>query len=171
MANLYDKLTDSRGLLEKIGGMIPGFGGYLERERRREADKMLRDTIVNRYGEQLNRVSSLQTQLISSGGIEYIDDLQIAATKLQTFVDQVKTAAYGYSGFLDAVKVNEAELAKLYAFDVALLENVAKVTAAVDNIETSIGGDGLPAAIRNLTTITTEAITTFERRKEVLTSG
>jgi len=171
MANTYDKLTDSRGLLEKIGGMIPGFGGYLERERRREADKMLRDTITNRYGEQLNRVSSLQTQLISSGGIEYLDDLQIAATKLQTFVDLVKTAAYGYSGFMDAVKVNEPELAKLYAFDVALLENVAKVTAAVDNIETSIGGDGLPAAIRNLIAITTECITTFERRKEVLTAG
>lgn len=170
MANTYDKLTDSRGLLEKIGGMIPGFGGYLERERRREADKMLRDAITNRYGEQLNRVSSLQTQLISSGGIEYVDDLQSGATKLQTFVDLVKTAAYGYSGFMDAVKINEAELAKLYAFDVALLENVAKVTAAVDNIETSIGGDGLPAAIRNLTAITTDSITTFERRKEVLTS-
>jgi len=171
MANTYDKLTDSRGLLEKIGGMIPGFGGYLERERRREADKMLRDTITNRYGEQLNRVSGLQTQLISSGGIEQVDDLQAAATKLQTFMDLVKTSAYGYSGFLDAVKVNEPELAKLYAFDVALLENVAKVTTAVDNIETSIGGDGLPAAIRNLTAITTDSITTFERRKEVLTSG
>lgn len=171
MAHLFDKLTDARGLLEKLGGMIPGFGGYLERERRREADKMLRETIVNRYGQQLDRVSDLQTQLVASvTGIEYVDDLQNAATRLQRFIDMVKTAAYGYSGFFDAVKVNEAELAKMYAFDVALLEKAASVSAAVDTLETSIGGDGVPAAIRNLVSIVAECNTTFEQRKEVLTA-
>jgi len=170
MADLFQKLSDSKGLLGKIASYIPGFGGYMERETRRDADKMLRTTIANRYGEQLDRVSALQVQLISSGGIEYIDDLQTAATKLQTFIDQVKTAAYGYSGLLDAVQINEAELAKLYTFDVALLENAAKVTAAVDNVETSMGGDGLPAAIRNLITLTAECNTTFDRRKEAITA-
>ncbi len=171
MADLFDKLQDSRSLLEKIAGFIPGFGGYLERERRREADKMLRDMIVNRYGEQLSRVSNIQTQLVSSvTGIEHVDDLQDAATRLQRFIDMVKTAAYGYSGFFDAVKVNEAELAKLYAFDAALLENATKISAAVDNVETSVGGEGLPAAIRHLVALVAECNTTFERRKEVLTS-
>jgi hypothetical protein len=170
MADIYQKFTDSKGLFGKIAGFIPGFGGYLERETRRDADKMLRDNIANRYSEQLNRVSAIQTQLISSGGIEYIDDLQIAATKLQTFIDQVKTAAYGYGGLFDAVQINETELAKIYAFDVAMLENVAKVTAAVDTIEASVGGDGLPAAIRNLITIATDCNTTYERRKEVVLS-
>ena len=170
MADLFQNITDSKSMLEKLAGKIPGFGGYLERETRRDADKMLRDTVANRYGEQLNRVSALQTQLLIGTGIEFVDDLQTAATKLQTFIDLVKTAAYGYSGLFDAVKINEAELAKLYAFDVALLENVAKVTAAVDNIEASVGGEGMPAAIRNLIAVVTECNTTFERRKEVLTS-
>jgi hypothetical protein len=171
MADLFNKLQDSRSLLEKIGGMIPGFGGYLERERRREADKMLRDTIVNRYSEQLSRVSNLQTQLVASvTGIEYVDDLQDAATRMQRFIDMAKTAAYGYSGFFDAVKVDEAGLAKMYAFDAALLENAAKVSGAVDNIEASMGGEGMPAAIRNLVSLIAECNTTFERRKEVLTS-
>jgi hypothetical protein len=170
MADLYQKITDAKGWLEKIAGMIPGFGGYLEKETRRDADKLLRDTVVNRYGEQLNRISVLQTQLISGGGIEHVDDLQDAATRLQRFIDMVRTAAYGYGGFFDAVKVKEEELAKLYAFDAALLDNAAKVAAAVDTVEASIGGDGLPAAIRNLVTIVTDCNTTFERRKEVLTS-
>ena len=170
MADLFQKITDSKGLLEKIASKIPGFGGYLEKESRRDADKLLREMIVNRYGEQMSRISGLQTQLISSGGIEYVDDLQDAATRMQRFVDMVKTAAYGYSGFFDAVKVKEEELGKLYAFDNALLENVAKVASAVDNIEASLGGDGLPAAIRNLISIVTESNDTYERRKEVLLS-
>ena len=170
MADLFQNITDAKGMLEKLASKIPGFGGYLERETRREADKMLRETIANRYSEQLQRVSALQTQLLTGAGIEHVDELQTAATKLQTFIDLVKTAAYGYSGLFDAVKINEKELAKLYAFDAALLESVSKVTAAVDNIEASLGGDGLPAAIRNLITIVTECNTTFERRKETLTS-
>lgn len=170
MADLFQKITDSKGLLEKIAGKIPGFGGYLEKESRRDADKLLREMIVNRYGEQLSRISSLQTQLVSSGGIEFVDDLQDAATRMQRFMDMVKTAAYGYSGFFDAVKVKEDALGKLYAFDNALLENVAKAASAIDNIEASVGGDGLPAAIRNLVTLITESNDTYERRKEVLLS-
>lgn len=170
MADLFQKITDSKSALEKLASKIPGFGGYLEKESRRDADKLLRDTVANRYTEQLSRISSLQTQLINTGGIEHIDELQDAATRLQRFIDMVKTAAYGYSGFFDAVKVKEEELGKLYAFDNALLEDVAKVTAAVDNIEASIGSDGLPAAIRNLITLIAESNDAFERRREVLLS-
>jgi hypothetical protein len=170
MADLFDKIKGSEGLLGKIASMIPGFRGYMEREQRRDADKMLRETIANRYSEQLSRISNLQVQLITGGGIELVDDLQDAATRLQRFIDMVRTAAYGYAGLFDAVKVNEAELAKLYQFDLALLENVSQVAAAVDNVEASLGGDGLPAAIRHLSGVITEANTTFERRKEVLTS-
>jgi hypothetical protein len=170
MADLYDKLKDSQGLLGKISSMIPGFSGYKDRETRREADRILRETIANRYAEQLGRISNLQVQLISSGGIEYVDDLQDAATRLQRFIDMVRTAAMGYSGLFDSVKVNEPELAKLYQFDVTLLENVSQVAAAVDNVETSVGGEGLPAAIRHLSTVIGETNTTYERRKEVLTS-
>jgi hypothetical protein len=170
MSDIYSKITEGRGLLEKIASKIPGFGGYLEKETRRTADKMLRDTIVNRYSEQLRRIEALQTELLSSGGLEHLDDMQTAATRLQTFIDQVKTAAYGYTGFFDAVKVNEDALAKLYAFDDALLENVNTVTAAVDNIQASLGGDGLKAAIRNLISVATECNTTFDRRKEALMS-
>ena len=170
MADLYDKLKGSQGMFEKLAGMIPGFSGYLDRQKRREADKMLRDTIANRYSEQLNRVSGIQVQLISSGGIEYVDDLQDAATRLQRFIDMVSTAAHGYAGLFDAVKINEPELAKLYQFDLALLENVPQVAAAVDNVEASVGGEGLPAAIRHLSGVVGEVNTTFERRKEVLTS-
>jgi hypothetical protein len=170
MADLYDKIKDSQGLLGKIAGMIPGFSGYMARETRREADKMVRETVANRYGEQLSRISDLQVQLITSGGIDWVDDLQDAATRLQRFIDMVRTAAYGYSGLFDAIKVNEAELAKLYSFDLALLDNATKVAAAIDNVEASVGGEGMPAAVRHLSSVIGEANTAYERRKEVLAS-
>jgi hypothetical protein len=170
MADLYDKIKSEQGLLGKIASVIPGFSGYMNRETRRDADKLLRETVANRYGEQLSRISDLQVQLVSSGGIDWVDDLQDAATRLRRFIDMVRTAAYGYAGLFDAVKVNEDELAKLYQFDLALLENVSKVAAAIDNVEASMGSDGMAAAVRHLSSVLAEANTTYERRKEVLTS-
>ena len=38
-------------------------------------------------------------------------------TRLQTLIDKVKTAAQGYAGFFDAVKVKEDELDTLYELD------------------------------------------------------
>ncbi|MGH2522611.1 MAG: hypothetical protein ACRDH2_08920, partial [Anaerolineales bacterium] len=96
MSDLYQKITGSRGLLENIASKIPGFGGYMERETRREADKLLRNTIVTRYSEQLKRMEDVQNQLVASGEIELLDDIQTAITRLQTFIDMVKTASYGY---------------------------------------------------------------------------
>lgn len=169
MSDLFQKIVDAKGMLEKLVDKIPGFHGYMEKEGRREADKLLRDTIASRYGEHLDRISLLQTQLISSGGLEYVDDLQDAATRLQRFIDTVKTAARGYTGFFDAVKVKEKELAKLYAFDSALLENAGKVGEAVDAVEAAItNNESVAGPARKLTALVAECNTTFERRKEVI---
>jgi hypothetical protein len=170
MTDLYDKIKSNQGLLGKIASVIPGFSGYMNRETRRDADKLLRETVANRYGEQLSRISDLQVQLVSNGGIDWVDDLQDAATRLRRFIDMVRTAAYGYGGLFTAVQVKEEDLAKLYQFDAALLENVSKVAAAIDNVEASVGSDGMAAAVRHLSSVMAEANTTYERRKEVLTS-
>ena len=53
----------------------------------------------------------------------------------------------------------------------ALLDNVDVVTRAIDNVESSIGTDGLPAAIRHLTTLSQQTVDVFNRRSEVLMGG
>jgi hypothetical protein len=61
-------------------------------------------------------------------------------------------------------------LDKLYAYDLALLENAEKLGHAVDNVESSIGSDGLAAAIRNLVSVSQEAVDAYDRRDEVILS-
>jgi hypothetical protein len=38
----------------------------------------------------------------------------------------------------------------------------------VDNVEASIGSDGLPAAIRNLSSLAQQSVDTFNQREEVM---
>jgi hypothetical protein len=168
MGDLYDKVTEGQDPLTKLISKIPGFSGYIEKNSRRAADKLLREQISSVYTELWKRVGNLQQDLASSGELEHLDELETAATKMQTFIDKVSNAAYGYAGFFDAIKIKEDELAKIYQFDAALLEMSDEVGRAIDNVETSIGGDGLPAATRHLVSLSRDLVSTFESRHEVV---
>jgi len=98
--------------------------------------------------------------------------MEQAAIKLRTFADKIKTASYGYTGFFDAVKINEAELGQLYQYDLTFYEVAEQIGQALDNVEASMGDEeGLKAAIRNLISLSREAVTTFERRYEMINGG
>lgn len=169
--DIFGKVSSDMDPFKKILSKVPGFSGYMERQSRRDADKLLRETVANRFDEQGQRVSALQRDFISQGEIAYVDDLEAAAIKIRTFTDRVRRATRGYSGLFDAVKINEQELAQLYEYDASMLELSDGVAHAIDNIESSVGTDGLPAAIRNLVTTTQQCIEVFDRRQEVVQGG
>ncbi len=165
---IFDNVTGDQDFFKKILGKLPGFKGYMERQSRRDSDKLIRDTIFNRFRELESQVSAIQRDFISHGEIAYVDDLEASAIKLRTFADRVRTAPRGYSSLFEAVKINEEELAKLYEYDAALLEKADAVGSAIGNVETSVGTDGLKAAIRNLETVSLSCIEAYDRREEVV---
>lgn len=167
----YDKVSGDMDPFKKIASKIPGFQGYIERQARRDSDKLLRDTIYNRFRELENQISALQRDFISHSELQYVDDLEASAIKLRTFADRVRLAPRGYSSLFEAVKINEAELAKLYEYDAALLDKSDEVERAIDNIQSSVGTDGLPAAIRNLETVSTDCIEMYDQREQVVTKN
>ena len=71
---------------------------------RRLSDKLLRETVAKDYEAQYQRISSLQRELITSGGLAQVGDLEASAIKIRQFIDRVKTASYGYAGLFDAIK-------------------------------------------------------------------
>ena len=169
MSDLFNKITSQQDVFKKLGSVIPGFKGYIERQNRRAADKLLRETVAARFEELWTRTSNLQTTMVSEGMISLMDEMEQAAIKLRTFADKIKTASYGYAGFFDAVKIKEEELTQLYQFDMAFFDVAEQIGRALDNVEASMGDeDGIKAAIRNLISLAREAVTTFERRYEMI---
>ena len=172
MSDFFEKVTSQQDPLKQLLSYIPGFKGYVERQNRRDADKLIRDTVARRFEEQWKRVSNLQADLVNSRKIEYVDDMEKAAIKLRTFIDKISTAPRGYSGMFDAVKINEAELLALYQFDLAFFELAKQIGSAVDNVEATLNDEtGLPAAINNLTTLARNAVDIYNRRSEAVTGN
>ena len=170
MTDYLENVNADQDPFRRILSKIPGFSGYIERTNRRDADKLLRDTLAQRFEALWQRASEIQRELLESGGLAYVDDIESAAIKLRTFADRIRNASYVYASLFESIKVNEQELARLYEYDNAMLDYVDKIGAALDNIQASIGTDGLPAAIRNLATLSREAITAFDRREEAILS-
>jgi hypothetical protein len=162
------KITEGKDLIGKIRNFLSEYVGYVDRENRREADKLLRETIVSRYDQQWSRISELQKQFIEAGKLENVDELESAALKLRTFVDRIKGASYGYAPFFDAVRIHSEELERIYQYDAALLEGVDTIARAIDNVGASIETEGLPASIRHLVTVSQDIIDTYNRREEVI---
>jgi hypothetical protein len=138
---------------------------------RREADRLLRDTLARKYEEQWSRLNGVQKRLLGSGGIEHMDEVESAATKLRGFIDKLKTAAMGYGGIFDAVQVKEAQLDQLYQFDNALSEGILQISGTIDAIDAAIAAkQGVPEAISRFDDQCRDLVTTFEQRKQVLAS-
>jgi hypothetical protein len=165
----FDKVNADMDPFKKIVSKIPGFKGYIERQSRRDSDKLLRDTIYQRFRELEGKISALQRDFIRHAELKYVDDLEASAIKLRTFADRVRMAPRGYSSLFEAVKINEAELKNLYEFDATLLDKADEVERAIDNIQSSVGTDGLPASIRNLETVSTDCISMYDQREQVVT--
>lgn len=168
MNDILQRVSSEKDFFKKILEKVPGFNGYVERSERRQADKLVRESIADRFDSLWGRISALQRQAISDGKIELIDDLEAPALKLRQFVDRIRTASYGYAGFFDSIKIKTEELDEIYQYDYALLASEEEVGRAIDNVESSMGTDGLPAALRHLTQLAQECLDAFEKRKEVV---
>ncbi len=172
MTDLFQQITDSQDIFKKLASKVPGFDGYIERQNRRAADKIMRETIADRFDEQWRRASALQTDMVNEGLLSYMDDMERAAIQIQTFSDKIRTASYGYSGLFDAIKINEDELGKLYAFDNGFFLAAEEIGRALDNVEASLYDEtGLPAAIRNVVSLARQSLEAFERRAELFTGS
>ena len=171
MSDLFETVKGDQDFVKKLLSYVPGFKGYIERSNRRSADKLLRDQVALKYTELAGRASRLQKDLADAGQIDFLDDIDSVSLKLRTFSDRIKNASYGYSGFFDAVKINQDELAQIYAFDTAFFEVAGQISNGLDNVEAAIGGDGLKAAIHSVNELARQVGETYDRRYQVITGS
>ena len=171
MSDLFETIKGEQDIFKKLLSYIPGFNGYIERVNRRAADKVLRDQVAMKYSELAARCSRLQKDIADASQLDLLDEVDSISLKLRTFSDRIKNASYGYSGFFDAVKINEKELEKIYLFDTAFFVLADQITAALDNVEAAIGSEGLKATLRAVNDLARQANETFDKRYEVISGS
>ncbi len=166
------KAKSQMGGLESLLSKLPGIKGYREKDIRRDSDKQLRDTLARELSERRTKLTALQTELLSGGGLLWMDDIEKLVSRLQLLIDRIKTAAYGYAGFFDIQRVKEEELDMLAQFDEALFEDLPRLDTAIESLSKAIEADeGIKEAIKALGNILARLNETFGKRLEAVRGG
>jgi hypothetical protein len=171
MDDLRQSVSDHMGWFETLASKIPGYSGYKEKEMRREADGLLRQHVAGEFGEQLRRAEDVASQMLTGPGVAQLDDMGTGNTRLQTLIDKIETAAQGYAGFFDAVKIKEDELDMLYEFDHQMLLKVDELAASIDKVQATVdSGDssGLASAVREYVATVTDTSALLDKRKDTI---
>lgn len=169
MTDFQGQIEEGRGKLKKLLHKIPGFKGYIEMEDRRTADKMVRDAVADRFQEQLDRLTGMMSEFVDRGDLEYMDKMEGVAVKIRTFIDKIRHAVYGYSGFFDAIKVDQDKLDKLYGYDQALLDGIDGISETLDDLASAVESDKIKSLIATLTQQAAEMVTKANQRVEEIT--
>jgi predicted transcriptional regulator len=130
MDPILDKARAGESALERLMDSIPGFKGYRERDLRRDADRLQREHLAAQLDDVKKALNQVASAITRSGSLDAINDVETARKRLDKVANRIRYAERGYSGFFDAIKVEEAILARVYQFDMGLVEDVEGVRAA-----------------------------------------
>lgn len=136
-----ERARERRNLLEELGAKIPGFRGYLERELRRDVDKMQRDWLANQVDRARFALNGTIRAWTKAGRLDVLSTAGSVEKALDRLANRIRHADYGASGFFDVVKIRDAELEKIYAFDLALSETVEYLALQIEQLPPSSDDD------------------------------
>jgi len=166
MTDFQGQIEEGRGKLKDLLLKIPGFKGYIKMEDRRTADKMVRDLVADRFQERLDHLTSVMNEFIDRGDLEFVDNLEGVAVKIRTFIDKIRHATYGYSGFFDAIRVDESKLERLYEYDQALLDGIEEIEETLNALAAEVDSDKIKTLVAKLKDQAQEMVKKADQRKE-----
>lgn len=112
---LADKLAD-------LAHKVPGYGGYLDRDARRDADKQLRLRVAAHLNEAIAQLQTLAERLSRAMELDAIGIVDRAISRVREVQAQVEHADYGATSVFSLADINADRLGRIYDHDLRLLD-------------------------------------------------
>ena len=116
-------------------------------------------------------VREINQKLADRRYLDVLTNMDRVSAKMDRITEKVNHASYGYSGFFDAVKVNEKNLDSMTAFDNKLIDNVNSLTTEIDAFKADLSSgntSNLQSHVDSVTDKLESLENTFDQRNEVM---
>ena len=166
-----ERIQGNEKLLERLMLIIPGFRGYKLREQRREADRIVRNYAYQALEHSRDDLTTCLQSLSDAKASELMEPENRLIAKLDRVAEKINRASYGYSGFFDAVKVEESELDNMLAYDTQLMDSVRKINDATTSFKADLTQgklDNARTTQQSLDTAIDSLEAAFDQRKAVI---
>jgi hypothetical protein len=168
MSDLRDRIKQDQTSYDTLLDWIPGFKGYREQEMRRDADRLVREHLAKLLGDTHAKVRRATGDLAKQARLKQMGALDSLSKRIEKLTDLIRYADAGYSGWFAAVKIDEAELDRLYDYDVALKQFIADVDAAATEL-VALSEDEMPGALDKVNGALDELDHMIKNREQVAT--
>lgn len=129
-----DMYESEKNMLEKLADAIPGLKGYRDKEARRDTDKRLREYMAGRIDGARKSLDEAKRTMVNQGQLDGLAEIDRLCQKLFKAANSIRYASYGYSGFFDQVKIQEAELDRIYQYDLSLIVDIEALESSVKQV-------------------------------------
>ena len=127
--------SEHRPALEQMARRIPGFRGYLEKSYRRESDALTRSMLADRLEQGKRALDGVGRALVDAKRLSELTHCDRLRSALDRAIGRIRGAMQGYSGVFDLVQIDEEVLDRVYAHDLALIDEVDAIQEAIDAVD------------------------------------
>lgn len=157
--------------LERLARVVPGVGGYQDKETSRDTDKALRLRLVEELGKIKRSLEGDKRKLMEMKDLSLLPLLDGVASKLDKIGNLIQYAGRGYHGVFDAYKLNQKKLDQLYTFDLELFDKLDSIKTGARRVRESRGDSAaLKSAADHLHESLDGLEALFATRSDILTA-
>ncbi len=139
MADLRERVEDDRGLLKRIQLHVPGFAGYRRREDLRQAENMLRIQMANGLKSARETTEEARELMVEENHYKELDRVGRIINRFRTLEGRVRHAEGGYTGISPAIRIEDAEINRLYEYDASLLDEASALGKETAELKVAAG--------------------------------
>ena len=162
----------SGGSVDRFLDSIPGYGGYRDKERRRDSDRVIRENLALEYSQLADRLGRIATTLADERKIMAIPVVDKPHKRLTSLIDRLRTASYGYAPLFSDAPVEADALDQVALFDRSLADQQEVLSQQIASLEQTSPDDAAFKLRSDEIVATVEALhDRFDKRHEVIHSG
>jgi len=128
--------------IRRLASLIPGYGGYREREIRRETDKLVRLRILSGMTQATRCVNDLarNTYADQDKGRELLALLDKLRWQITHLADTIRSLEYGYAPLFSVEKVDDSRLDELIQYDTRMIEESERLRSKASELLSRANG-------------------------------
>lgn len=126
----------------RVLNAVPGYAGYRDKENRRDADRAVRDRLVQDLAGKAERVERVAEGLAESRRIMEVGAVNDFASSVRHLADRINTTSYGYGGLFSQRDIDAAVLDQIRLFDESLFAGVESIDGTLVSLEQAYAGSG-----------------------------
>jgi len=166
-----DQIKSKESFLERIKRHIPGYDGYLNKDNSRELDTILRNQLATGLEQNKTKIKNATQSLTRNGRLFEAGDIDKIDKKNENVIAKLRSAARGYSGAFDVVKIQEDKLNMIYDFDSSLFGFNENLDSYFSELENNCDGNlDIKESVKKISAALDELLKKFDERETLLRS-